>query len=475
MTAAHAAQPMLKLNHLRRPLTRSAAAVVAGVLLTALTTPWAAGSTDEFIAGSGNSYAQVMRVGPTAGRLSLAPVLGVTLADYTDTVARAESESADLAAIGVASPCADAKVPRLRVTSDDPGAAQGKETIFAGQKQSGLGGGVGDLTASATKAPMAVAGFKMSSFDIPGVIGMGGGESTSTSGIVTRNRQKVRRGTADVTINTFSLGLVTLKGMHWSSVQETDAKQHRTITGSFTIGGASIAGIPLPVANGNLNTVLGPINAALAPTGFGIVPPAFDKTGGIADVSPLSIQIVDSQLGRQFLAPVLAGVEPIREPLSQQLIPILEQPAQIVGGNPNDCSQTTVPDLTVGVLVADLSVGIAAGSSQLHVDLGGTDAYTEGQRFTNPFDFNVPPPPASAPIPPKTIFTPGTAGTPAIPGVAGSTADTTQLASGEIPQSDKTIPGGKGGLAIAVGLIGLIIAVVLAGADWYWMRVHRTA
>src|SRR4051794_3564288 len=128
---------MLKKTQPRRPLTTLAAAVVCGVLLTAISTPWAAGSTDEFISGSGNSYAQVLRVGPTEGKLSLAPILGVTLADYTDTVARAEAESADLAAIGVASPCTDAKIPRLRVTSEDPGADKGKETIFAGQKSGG--------------------------------------------------------------------------------------------------------------------------------------------------------------------------------------------------------------------------------------------------------------------------------------------------------------------------------------------------
>jgi hypothetical protein len=77
--------------------------------------------------------------------------------------------------------------------------------------------------------------------------------------------------------------------------------------------------------------------------------------------------------------------------------------------------------------------------------------------------------------PPKTVLVPGTAGTPAIPGVAGSTQDTSELASQEIPRSDKTIPGGKGGVAIAVGLVGILIALALAGADWYWMRAHRAA
>jgi hypothetical protein len=462
---------MLNRRSARRPLTRVATALLAGALIAVLTAPWAAGATDEFVAGSGNSYAQVLRIGPTAGQLSLAPILGVALADYTDTVARAESEAADLAAIGVSSPCTDAKVPRLRVTSEDPGADKGKETIVAGQKQNGLGGGIGELQAQATKAPLATSSFKIASFDIPGVIALGGGHSTASSGLVTENGKQLRKGTADVFINEFDLGPVSIKGLHWSSVQTTDASNHAATSGSFTIGSASIAGIPLPVVNGDLNSVLGPINTALTMTGFAIAPPVFDKSGGVAAVSPLSIQIINSQLGRQFLGPVLGAIEPIREPLSQQLIPILEKPQQVVGGNPNDCSQTTVPDLTVGLLVADLGIGVAAGSSQLHIDLGGTNAYTEGEQFNNPFNFHIPSIATTA-TPPKTIVTPGTAAIPAIPG--STAAPPTNLAGAEVPRSDKTIPGGKGGIAIAVGLIGVVCALVLAGADWYWMRAHRT-
>lgn len=458
---------MLKRTKAQRPLTRLASAVVFGALLTAITTPWAAGSTDEFVAGSGNSYAQVIRIGPTEGRLSLAPILGVTLADYTDTVARAEAEAADLAAIGVASPCTDAQVPRIRVTSADAGASKGKGTTFVGQN----GNGFGDLFASATKGPTATSRFRLSTFAIPGVIGITGGESTTSTGVVTEKGQKLRRSTATVTMNEFDFGPVALKGMLWRSVQETDAKQHKSVSGSFTIGGASIAGLPLPVANGDLNSVLGPINAALTPTGFAIAPPVFDKSGGIAAVSPLSIQVINSPLGSQFLGPVLAAVQPIREPLTAALIPVLKQPAAIVGGNPNDCSQTTAPDLSVAVLVTDLGLGVAAGSSQFHLDLGGTNAYTEGETFKNPFNFNIPSL-GSAPTLPKTIFTPGTAGIPAIPGDLGS-SDTTNLAAGEQPRGDRTIPGGKGGIAIAVGLIGIVAALALAGADWYWMRARR--
>jgi hypothetical protein len=467
---------MQKDKRTTRPLHRLAAAATCGVVLALLTTPWAGGATDDFVAGSGNSYAQVLRIGPTAGELSLAPILGVTLADYTDTVARGVSESADLAAIGVASPCLDASIPRVRVSSNDKGAEKGKESTFAGQKdQSGNGGGAGELFASATKAPTASSRFRTATFQIPGIIGMSGGESTTTTGLVTENGTKLRRSAATVTINEFDFGPVVLKGLRWNAVQETDAQQHRKQTGTFTISSASAGGLPLPVTNGDLRSVLGPINTALAPTGFAIAPPTFDKTGGISDVSPLSIQIINSPLGRQFLGPVLGAAQPIREPLTDQLIPLLKQPAAIVGGNPNDCSQHTFPDLSVAVLVADLSVGIAAGSSEMHLDLGGANAYTEGQKFANPFNFTLTN--LSAPSAPKTLFTAGTAGTAAIPGTVGAevpTADTTQLAAAA-PPHDKTIPGRKGGVAIVVGLAGLAAGGGLAAADWFRMRASRRA
>src|SRR5437870_10912991 len=97
--------------------TRRLATVVAlGAALAALVSGSAQGDTGSFVAGSGNAYAQFVRVGPTAARLSLAPTLGLSLSDYAGTVGRGQASSADLAAIGVAQPCLDADVPRLRVT-----------------------------------------------------------------------------------------------------------------------------------------------------------------------------------------------------------------------------------------------------------------------------------------------------------------------------------------------------------------------
>jgi len=445
----------------RRPLLRLSAAIAAGAIL-ALIAPGLAQSqqSEDFIAGSGNAYAQVVRVAPTAALLSLAPVIGDALADYTDTVARGAAEDANLAAIGVASPCTDADVPRVRVSSEDKDAEKGVTNSFGGSE----GGGIGTLFARATKAPFGESRFRFGDFEIPGVMKIGQGVAYASSGIA---GDGIRRSTSIVDISDFNFGgAVTLKGLHWEAVQQTGDKGKK-IASSFSMQGANIGLLPIPVSD--MAAALKQITAAIAPTGFSISLPVNDSEAGVASMSPLTIQIVNSALGREFLGPVLAAAQPIREPLADQLIPLLKQPKEIVGGNPNDCDQTTAPDLSVAVLAADLGIGIAAGSSDLHFELGGVNAYTEGQKFANAFgpgEFN--PPNVDA----NTLITvPGTKGTPGTPGFTPTNDEGTLTSA--LPPTSKTVPGGKGGAAIAVGLVGLAVAIVLAGADWYRMRRHR--
>jgi hypothetical protein len=451
---------------------RLGAIVVLGAALAALVSGSAQGDTGSFVSGSGNAYAQYVRVGPTAARLSLAPTLGLSLADYSGTVGRGQASSADLAAIGVAQPCLDAQVPRLRVTSEDAGASQGKTQYVAGQTDaSGNGGGIGQLFARATKAPFGESSFRLGAFSISGLITVGEGFAQSTAGVI---KGDVRQATATVEISSVDLGggAVKLGGLHWEATQQTSDKG-RKVSSSFTVQRASVGGVPLPLpaGGGELQSVLGPLNAALAPTGFAIRPPTNDSLSGVASMSPLSIEIINSPLGRQTLAPALAAIQPIREPLAAQLISTFKQ---LAGPTSNSCGGApTAPDLSVSVLIADLSLGILAGSSDFHMELGGVNAYTEGERFNNPF-FNAL---SSAPTNTggvETVVRPGSPGSPGTPGTPGS--DVAQLTTA-LPRvtTPRTIPGSKGGDAVAVGAIGLGAAILLAAADWWRMRALKRA
>jgi hypothetical protein len=429
--------------------------------------------SEEFINGSGSGYAQIYRVGPTAGRLSLAPIFGLSLSDYLSTVGRGETKAADWAGLGVAECSLPRNTPSLKIASTQKGAEEGKSEAFIGSP----GTGAGEMFVRATKAPLGESRFRLSVLDVPGLLEAKDSESRTVTGLVGH----VRESRAISEIGSLTIAdTIVLKGMKWESIQRTGDK--KTVAGTFTIEGASIAGVPLPVpSDGDMATLVGPINTALAPTGFAISIPKFSGNAGQAEVTPLSLDIVNSPLGRQFLAPILEAAHPARKEITDLFLDLSKQlvdTGKIVTGPLNEgtraCTDDTrvpeVPDLSVGLLAADLTTGIASGSSQLHIELGGTRAFTEGETFDNPF--GTPDLAPSAVSPARTEFTPGKPGTPAVPGTPGDEGVLT--AAPQVPGT-RTIPGDRGGVAVAVGLIGLAVAIGLAVGDWYRMRASRRA
>jgi hypothetical protein len=433
------------------------------LLLFGATSGLAGGAEEEeFIAGSGNGYAQIYRVGPTAGRLSLAPIVGLSLADYLSTVGRGEAKAADWAGIGVAEPTLPDNTPVVRVASTEEGAGEGKSVVVAGQKDaSGTGGGALDLFARATKAPMGESRVRIASMSVPGVFEMFQSEARSVVGILEKG---VRRAVSVVEIGRLLLaGAVELSGLRWEAVQETRQGAKPKVSGRFTIDGVKIAGMPLPLPAGgsDLEAVLEPVNMALAPTGFAISLPAFEERGGQASVSPLAFEIINSPAGRQYLAPILEALQPVREPVADAFIDLAKQ---IVEANED------APDASVAVLAADLTLGIFSGSSQLHIEFGGTSSFTEGESFENPFGSITFKPPAVGG--PQTVNIPGRPGRPAAPGTPG---DEGELVAAPVAPGTRTVPGGRGGIAVAVGIAGIGVAIALAVADYRRMRAGRAA
>ena len=75
------------------PFRRTAIASIVAIVATtaAWSFPGFAGAQEEFVPGSGRAKATIVRVGPSASQLSLAPSVGVALTDYTNTVGRGEA------------------------------------------------------------------------------------------------------------------------------------------------------------------------------------------------------------------------------------------------------------------------------------------------------------------------------------------------------------------------------------------------
>ncbi|MGH2759752.1 MAG: hypothetical protein ACRDKJ_09325, partial [Actinomycetota bacterium] len=88
MSRARARHPRIT----RRGAVRLLAALSLGLVVSAAAGASPAGGAEEpFIPGSGKAEARIINVGPKAAKLSLAPTLGVTLADYLNTLGRGEA------------------------------------------------------------------------------------------------------------------------------------------------------------------------------------------------------------------------------------------------------------------------------------------------------------------------------------------------------------------------------------------------
>ncbi len=459
---------------LRRALIASTAALCL-IGVAAVGSPVRA--EDPFIAGSGRADAKILRMGPSAGRLSFAPTIGLTLADYVGTLGRGESRTADYAALDGSVPDSfRSQLPTVRAESTDDDAGTTKSAGFASSPSSSpiyVGGS--EQTATATKEPTGSSTYTFGAYRLPGVFEVGGSTATARAGIVAG---KTREAVGTTKISNISLGggVVSLTGLTWEAVQRTGAGAGTSAT--FRIDGVTIGAGPLaqkltvPDGGQNLAAVLGPINTALAPSGLQVVLPSTSTEGGLARVGPLSVQMADSQVGRAALGPVLAAVQPIRDPITGALI------------NAN-------AEFSTAVLLADVAVGVFSGAGRNDIEFGGASAYTEGERFDNPFgafslgtftppesggtSFDLP----SATVPSSDTFvpdavpsTPLDAPTQAAP-LPAPAADAGAGGTAAPVASTRTVAGHRGGIAFWIGMFGLLAALGVAYADYRRIRSTR--
>lgn len=478
---------------LRRAVSAGLATVVAGSLVVGLS-PGGASAQEEFINGSGKAEAKILRVGPSTGRLSLSPTVGVSLADYIGTLGRGQAFTADFAALGTALPPElTAALPAVRAESTAENAGTPQTAAVAGTP-AGTPVQVGGVTLSATgkKDPRGSASATLASFGIPGIIEIGGVTAQSEAGVVDRKRREAI-GTTRIASIKLGGGIVTLNGLTWEAVQRTG--EGEGLSAEFRVDSVTMlqegllgilvpATVPVPDAGAGLGQLLGQINTLLKPTGLVISMPTPSLEDGIARIGPLAIQIVNSELGRTLLGPVLGAAQPIRDPLTGALL-------------------SASADLSTAILLADVVTGVLSGAGRADVEIGGASAYTEGQRFDSPFgsfnlgSFTLPKGSGesfSLPDTPELSSTPSFGGTglSTTPGSTGSTsfsppaktgtpaaapapaATTTAARQTAVPAaSSRTIPGKRGGPAALIGLLGLLAALGVASMDYRHIRSNR--
>ena len=374
---------------LRRRLTTA-------VLLTTLAVAAAAvgagspavAENPAFIPGSGKADARVVRAGPSAGGMALAPSAALALADYLGTKGRGEARPFDWSALdGTIHDCypeLNDAFPPLHVESTDEGAAAGQQAAswpFAKEAQ-------------ATSGPFGRSVSWLEAYDVPGALRVAEGRAEAFAGVVPAAgdptaKVRVAGGTVDIGRVELGGGVVVLNGLHWEATQRTDTNDDTTPeqSGRFVLGSASLAGqvVEGPISGDALQPVVDLVNVVLATagTGLALVWPRLEDLSGAVRMTPLGIRVVGSAVGNQVLPPVLSGAQPVREGL-------VDGYTQARGeGEP--CSSPYTP-----ILVGDLSLGVVAGGGQLDVELGGVFGFTEGQQFANPLLGSWAPSPATA-------------------------------------------------------------------------------
>lgn len=416
--------------------------------------------------GRGNASAQTAAVTPSEGSLAVGVVLGEAIAGHQNLEAKAQSQAIDLGAIGTSLTSADCgqsptlqpqQLPQpLIVESGTPGADKGQTQSEEGGAFSKYGIAKNDPYAKAitTSAPLSIAG----------VAQVGGGTSTTWSGLV----DGLRTAGATVDISGVTLpGGIVLSGLHWEAAYPTGGTG--APTGSFTIAKISMGATALPL--GNNGATLNQANAVLNTLGIGLNAPSAHVTQGVMHVDPLQLNVVPNATRDGITSAIIAGIQPIRQPLTAAVLKAF-------------CKSDSA------LTVTDIAVGSLTGSGSFVLSLGGVSA-TSDTIAANPFNLAV-----NLGVPGSTgsLGTPGSLGTSGTPGSDGTVVDTTsgtpagaltgpsQLATAtpdsgpaRLLQRAAALHSKRGGALAAVGLLGLALLAALAEGDRRMMRKAQRA
>ena len=306
--------------------------------------------------GSGRTQAALLRVGPSRGSLSLSPQVGLVLTDYLNTRGRGDVRTTDYAALDDSIPAEvkDAS-PTVKVESTDENSEAGRTSTVGSPADAPVAVAGAELYAAAGPSPYGEGRFITGETDI-GVGVMRGNEVSGFSGFVDGG---IREARSRVYIGRLELadGAVVLEGLEWNVVNRSGATAEESAT--FTLGGATILGqsfAPESGAEDPLRDLIAALAPVLGPVGLDLSFPVARIERGVVELSPLRIRIADSDAGT-VLAPVLEGIQPIRDPLF---------------GAIREGSE----DTDAAILLTDVAIGVLAGGSSLDIELGGASATT---------------------------------------------------------------------------------------------------
>ncbi len=463
----------LAMPRTRRVLTLVTACSIAVVVPTQLAF---AGKAKPFVAGDATAISQALQIAPKTGGLSATLAIGTSIAQYRHTLAQASSQTLNLGVVGttLTTQCDSTpplfkanQLPQPLVAESTHGNAHAEKNT-AGQGAKGLIAVAGHEAVIAKTIPAAIATFDGSALVLPGLLSASGLHSEGHSTLIPG---KARVATASSEVGSISLlnGAIVLTGMKWTATQRGGT--HHGQSSSFSLGGLSLAGKPLPVDQGSIESTFKRLNQLLAPTGIHITLPTALFQGGTLTENPLEIGINNSKLGGQIVNPILGALDPVTNPLRTALDGI-------------SCSFGKL------FTVADLAAAAIDGTGGADVDFGGASANTDGKTYANPFGNQTlggghplgnqgssTSPPTTSPsgggsVPSTNL--PGTGSATTTPGggtpqIAGDVTVSRDCSSTSPAHS----PGCTDGQGLTVGLIALAAVGSIGAADFFVMRRRR--
>jgi hypothetical protein len=443
--------------------------VVAWVGLALAVGPATVGAADDapaFRNGQANAVAQIAKISPGVGSLSLALGSGVAVAQMANDLAQAQSKVTDLGLIGTtltAQQCDGSdgalrpdQLPQASTVDNRKGdaSASSDEIPLAGGPL-----GSGRQVAEATTTPYAHATVTDVASAIGPLLTLSGGRSDATAGVVDGvAREAVATSSVDIDL----FGAVTLTGASWRAFHRTGSDP--AAEGSFTVGAVSAGGVSLPVDQlGPLETA---INAVLAPSGVTLTLPRVQHVTTPNDfvrVSPLTITLKDSPAGKATIGPGLNLTRVQREQLFDAIASVYCKAA-------------------AALLVGDISLSVLSGTGFLTIDIGGAEASSADLELVDPFGnvaaFGTG---GTSDVAAPEAFAAGAGGTGAARSAAtpGATvAGRPTAATGPLETLCESLhpnrsPGCSKGMGVPIGIAGIGLTVAVGYLDWRRQRAHH--
>ncbi|HVV77461.1 MAG TPA: hypothetical protein VHC43_15655 [Mycobacteriales bacterium] len=451
-------------------LTAAAGAAPAAAVASGTTT------TSTFVPGSAVATSQAFQIDPRDAGLAATITVGRSVAQYRNALAQASSQALDLGLIGNSLTVQCSSLPPALTPGQLPKAITAESNNGRSESSTNAGGAAnqfatavgGNSHVKATPAPNenAIASFDSGLVDIPGVISLHGLSSQAHAHLY---QGHARESDSSADVATLDLaGAVQLGGLHWETTVRTGSKPASSST--FTISSVSIGGTKLPtVPSDSLATVFNAVNKALGPTGLHVTLPEVSHADGQLAMTPLTVGIDHSALGKMVLVPILNIVHTIFDPVATAI-------------NKSFCTFGSLYG-AVNLLIAGLD-----GIGQFDLDVGGTTAATNDATYANPFGNGSAPggnsllPGVSATSSPPSIGGNSGGGIPPLPTATGPAAPvpTPQVAGGTrtvASSCSTTSPAGRpscgNGAGLAVGLIALAALGGIASADFFVVRRRR--